>query len=222
MDARQALASKPASRPALRVVACDVRGLRGPDLTSLAALIRPLGADVVVVAGGPWRIRARSRAAALADRFNLFHGGGGAASVGNLVLVSARVSVPETWSVQFPLVPGHRMRAAALARCVVPGGSFVVAATELASDSAERAASAAVLRHVLSTVEEPVILVGNVAGTVVSDGRVDACTDGRSASSRAEAGSILVGPEISVRARHYARRSRSTTRLPIMADLLLP
>jgi hypothetical protein len=211
MDARQALASKIASRPALRVVACDVRGLRGPDLTSLAAMIRPLGADVVVVAGGPWRIRARSRAAALADRFNLFHGGGGAASVGNLVLVSARVSVPETWSVQFPLVPGHRMRAAALARCVVPGGSFVVAATELASDPTERAASAAVLGHVLSTVDEPVILVGNVAGTLVSHGLVDAA-----------AGSILVGPEISVRARHYARRSRPTARLPIMADLLLP
>jgi len=211
MDARQALASKIASRPALRVVACDVRGLRGPDLTSLAAMIRPLGADVVVVAGGPWRIRARTRAAALADRFNLFHGGGGAASVGNLVLVSARVSVPETWSVQFPLVPGHRMRAAALARCVVPGGSFVVAATELAADSAERAASAAVLSMVLSTVDEPVILVGNVAGTTLTAGRADAA-----------AGSILVGPEISVRARHYARRSRPTGRLPIMADLLLP
>ena len=199
------------ARPGLRVVACDVRGLRGPDLSSLAALIRPLGADVVVVAGGPWRIRGRSRAAALADRFGLFHGGGGAASVGNLVLVSARVSVPETWSVQFPLVPGHRMRAAALARCVVPGGSFVVAATELASDSGERSASAAVLARVLSTVEEPVILVGNVAGTALTAGLVDGA-----------AGSILVGPGITVRARHYARRSRPTARLPIMTDLLLP
>ena len=33
------------SRPALRVVACDVRGLGGPDLSALAALIQPLGAD---------------------------------------------------------------------------------------------------------------------------------------------------------------------------------
>src|SRR5262252_8057122 len=108
-----------ASRTALRVVACDVRGLRGVELSSLAGLIRPLGADVVVVAGAPWRIRARSRAAALADRFGLFYAAGGAPSVGNLVLVSARVSVPEAWSVQFPLVPGHRMRAAVLARCSV-------------------------------------------------------------------------------------------------------
>jgi len=198
-------------RPALRVVACDVRGLRGPDLSSLAALIRPLGADVVAVAGGPWRIRARSRAAALANRFGLFHGGGGAASVGNLLLVSARVAVPETWSVQFPLVPGRRMRAAALARCVVPGGSFVVAATELAPDHAERDTSAAVLSTVLSTVEEPVILVGNVAGTRLTAGLVDGA-----------AGSILVGQGITVRARHYARRSRPTGPLPIMADLLLP
>jgi len=202
------------ARPALRVVACDVRGLRESDLSSLVALVRPLAADVMVVAGGPWRIRARSRAAALADRFGLFHGAGGAASVGNLVLVSARVSVPETWAVQFPHVPGRRMRAAALARCVVPGGSFVVAATELAADgpptAGERGASAAVLARVLSTVEEPVILVGNVAGTVLTRGRIDA------------ADSILVGPEITVRARHSARRSVPTARLPIMTDLLLP
>ena len=192
------------------MVACDVRGLGGPDLSALAALIRPLGADVVVVAGGPWRVRGRSRAAALADRFGLFHGAGGAPSVGNLVLVSARVAVPESWSVQFALVPGRRMRAAVLARCVVPGGSFVVAGTELAQDPPERDASAAVLAHVLSTVDPPVILVGNVAGTALTAGRVAADT------------SVLVSPGITVRARHYARRRRPTARLPIMVDLLLP
>jgi hypothetical protein len=213
-------------RPALRVVACDVGGLRGDDLAALAALIRPLGADVVVVAGAPWRIRARSRSAALADRFGLFYGGGGAASVGNLVLVSVRVSVPETWCVQYPLVPGRRMRAAVLARCSVPGGSFVVAATELAppgaASAAERSTAAGILSRVLSEVDEPVILVGNVAGTALADGRIDAGPDGRSARSRAEGESILVGSGITVQARHYARHSRPTARLPIMADLLLP
>jgi hypothetical protein len=199
----------------LRVVACDVHGLGGADLSSLARLIRPLVADVVVVGGAPWRIRARSRAAGLADRFGLFHAGGGASSVGNLVLVSVRVSVPETWSVQFPLVPGHRMRAAVLARCTVPGGSFVVAATELApagpATDGERATGAAVLNRILSTVDEPVILVGNVADTELTAGRTDGA-----------AGSILVDKGITVRARHYARRGQATTRLPIMADLLLP
>jgi endonuclease/exonuclease/phosphatase (EEP) superfamily protein YafD len=208
------------SRPGLRVVACDVRGLRGADLESLAALIRPLGADVVVVHGAPWRIRARARSAALADRFGLFYGAGGAASVGNLVLVSVRVSVPEAWCVRYPLVPGRRMRAAALARCTVPGGSFVVAATELAppgpATDAERSTEAGILSRVLSKVDEPVILVGNVAGTTLTAGRVDAAAHGSSA------GSILVGPGIAVGARHYARRSMSTTRLPIMVDLLLP
>jgi endonuclease/exonuclease/phosphatase (EEP) superfamily protein YafD len=213
-------------RPELRVVACDVRGLRGDDLESLAALIRQLGADVVVVAGAPWRIRARSRSAALADRFGLFHGGGGAASVGNLVLVSVRVSVHESWCVQFPLVPGRRMRAAVLARCSVPGGSFVVAATELAppgaAAGAERSAGAVILARLLSEVDEPVILAGNVAGTALAAGRVEAAAiaDARSESSRAT--SILVGPGITVRARHYARRSPPTARLLIMTDLLLP
>lgn len=214
------------SRPGLRVVACDVRGLRGDDLESLAALIRPLGADVVVVVGAPWRIRARSRSAALADRFGLFYGGGGAPSVGNLVLVSVRVSVPETWCVQYPLVPGRRMRAAALARCSVPGGSFVVAATELAppaaATEAERSTGAGILNRVLSDVDDPLILVGNVAGTALTAGRIDApaVAEGRSASSGGT--SILVGPGITVGARHYARRSRPTSRLPIMTDLLLP
>jgi hypothetical protein len=205
----------PSTRPGLRVVACDVRGLRGAGLSSLADLIRPLAADVVVVAGAPWRIRARARSAALADRFGMFYGGGGAASVGNLVLVSLRVAVPETWSVQYPLVAGRRMRAAVLARCRVPGGSFVVAATELAppgpGTGAERSAAAGILTRVLSEVDEPVILVGNVAGTALAAGRIDGA-----------GGSIMVGPEITVQARHYARRSRPTDRLPIMADLLLP
>jgi endonuclease/exonuclease/phosphatase (EEP) superfamily protein YafD len=208
------------TRPGLRVVACDVRGLRGPDLESLAALIRPLGADVVVVHGAPWRIRARARSAALADRFGLFYGGGGAGSVGNLVLVSVRVSVPGTWCVRYPLVPGRRMRAAALARCSVPGGSFVVAATELAppgtDTDAERSAGAGILSRALSEVDEPVILVGNVAGTMLATGRVDAGDPDRSA------GTIVVGPGITVAARHYARRSPPTARLPVMTDLLLP
>jgi hypothetical protein len=202
-------------KPSLRVVACDVRGMREAELAALAALIRPLGADVVVVAGAPWRIRAKARSAALADRFGMFHGGGGSPSVGNLVLVSPRVAVPETWSVQFPLVPGRRMRAAVLARCAVPGARFAVAATELSpavpAMAAERISHAGVLARVLSEVDDPLVLVGNVAGTALADGRTDAA-----------AGSILVDQGISVQARHYARRSRPTARLPIMADLLLP
>lgn len=202
-------------RPNLRVVACDVRGLRRPDVTALGALVAPLTADVAVVAGAPWRIRGRTRSADLAVRLGLWHAAGGPSSVGNLVLVSLRVKVHETWSIQFPLVPGRLLRAAALARCSVPGGQFLVVGTELAGSApttaAERTAEAGILARELAGVDVPVILVGNVEETVLTAGRTDAA-----------AGTILVDGGISVRARHFARRSLATTRLPIMTDLLLP
>jgi hypothetical protein len=73
-------------------------------------------------------------------------------------------------------------------------------------------------------VDAPVVLVGNVEDTVLAGGRVDAASEPAAASGAriAAVGSIMVGPGISVRARHYARRGTAMARLPIMADLLLP
>ena len=51
--------------------------------------------DLVIVQGAPRRFRWRTRCADLADRFRLLYTGGGEPSLGNLVLVSMRVSVRE-------------------------------------------------------------------------------------------------------------------------------
>jgi hypothetical protein len=222
------------SRPGLRVVAFDLRGSAG-DLDTVSRLIREAGPDVAVLTGAPWRLRTRTHAARLADRSGLVAAAGSAASVGNVVLVNMRVNVHDTWAVQFPLVPGKRMHGAVLVRCSVGSstsdGSFVVAATRLSVEPGQRRREADILSRVLSEVDDPLVLAGDVADTVLGQDRVEAsgnisASPGRSTSAGTGPGTpasavhILVGPGIGVQARHYARRGRSTA--PIMVDLLLP
>jgi hypothetical protein len=194
------------ARPSLRVVAGDLRG-RGRELDPLSGLIREAAPDVAVLTGAPWRLRSRTRAADFAARSRLVTAAASPASVGNAVLVSLRVQVIDTWCVQYPLVPGERLRGAVLARCSVGGAApFVVAGTGLAPAGPARHREAAVLARTLSEVDDPVVLAGDVAGTVLTQGRV-------------EAARILVDPGIGITARHYARRERATA--PVMVDLLL-
>ena len=99
-------------------------------------VVRSLAPDVVVARDAPRRLRWRTRSADLARRFGLVYGAGGLPSLGNLVLVSLRVAVRDTWCVRFPLTPGRQMRGAVLALCSVGRTSFVVAGTHLSTDPA--------------------------------------------------------------------------------------
>jgi len=189
-------------------VATDVRGQRG-DLAGLSALIRQAAPDVAVITGTPWRLRTRPRAADLASRSGLFAAAGNASTLGNVILVSLRVDVHDTWCVQFPLVPGDRLCGAVLARCSVGSDTFVVAGTRLSASAPDRARQAGILTRVLSEVDEPVVLAGDLADTELAHDRIEAV-----------AGGVFVGPGVGVAARHYARRGRATA--PVMVDLLLP
>jgi endonuclease/exonuclease/phosphatase family metal-dependent hydrolase len=195
------------TRPVVRVVAAELRGQRG-DLAGLSGLIREAGPDVAVLTGAPWRLRTRPRAADLAVRSGLFAAAGSASTLGNVILVNLRVDVHDTWCVQFPLVPGQRLCGAVLARCSLGPDSFVVAGTRLSGDGPQRARQAEILTRVLSEVDEPLVLAGDLAGTELARNLLEA------------AGGVYVGPGVGVAARHYARRGRATA--PIMVDLLLP
>src|SRR3954471_11161395 len=104
----------------LRVVSYNVHGMRD-DRAALTGLVRDLAPDVVIVQEAPRRFRWRHKCAALADDTGLVVAAGGLPALGNLVLVSLRVKVHETWCLRFPLTPGRHMRGAAFMRGSVRG-----------------------------------------------------------------------------------------------------
>jgi endonuclease/exonuclease/phosphatase family metal-dependent hydrolase len=126
----------------LRVVSYNVHGLTD-DRAALTGLVRDLAPDVVIVQEAPRRFRWRHKCAALADDFGLVVGAGGLPSLGNLLLVSLRLRVHESWSLKYPLTPGRHLRGAAFARCSVHGATFTLSGSHLATDPVERPAQAA-------------------------------------------------------------------------------
>jgi len=144
----------------LRVLSYNVHGLRD-DRAALTGLVRDLDPDVVIMQEAPRRFRWRHRCAALADDLDMVVAVGGLPSLGNLLLVSLRVRVHETWCLRYPLTPGRHLRGAAFARCSVRGGRFTVAGSHLATDAGERPVQASILRRVLGEVSEP-LLVGRL------------------------------------------------------------
>ena len=184
--------------PVLRLLSCDLAGLAG--LAPFTAIVRSLAPDVVVVQHGPRRLRWRTRGATLASRLGLVVGGGGEPALGNLVLVNLRVAVHETWSVQFPLVPGQPMHGAALVRGSVSGWPIVVAGTAM-SRRPEASRDAAILHRVLSEVDEPVVLGAQVGSDrsvwrTLSQGRADA---GAGRRTKESAVAIFATPGLAVR-----------------------
>jgi hypothetical protein len=157
----------------LRVVSCNVGRVCGGSAPVVAA-VRPLRPDVVVVQDGPWRLRWRTPTASLANALGLFYGGGGGASVGNAVLVSARVQVGDVVPIRFPLVPGRPARGAVLAHCRVGSARFAVAGARLSDEPDERAAQAASLARTLAAVTDPLILCGEFGIDADLTGMVDA------------------------------------------------
>jgi len=218
----------------LRVLSYNVHGLKD-DRPALTGLVRDLEPDVVIVQEAPRRFRWRHKCAALADDFGMVVAAGGLPSLGNLLLVSLRVRVHETWCLRYPLTPGRHLRGAAFARASVRGATFTVSGSHLATDPVERPAQAARWKQELSGIEGPVIAGGDLnegpgggAWRTVADGLVTsksgALTFPATLPSK-QLDVLLVSPDISVERYEVIETEqarRASDHLPVLADLLLP
>jgi hypothetical protein len=199
----------------LRVLAGDLADV-GPD--ALADLVRSVQADVVVLRGGPRRLRWRTRTADLANRCGLVYAGGGEPALGNVILVGLRVAVRESWCVQFPLVPGRLMYGAVLVRARIAGTDVVLAGTRLSPYADERSGQATAVAQVLAettgTTGAPAVVAADVADArtssawrILADGRVEA-----DPSAEEPTDAIFVDPSVIVSGarRVPAQRGRPT------------
>lgn len=164
----------------LRLLSYNVHGL-SDDRDALVRVIRSAAPDVVCLQEAPRRFRWRYRCAELARQCGLLVAAGGGDALGNLLLVSQRVAVYETWTMRYPLTPGRHMRGAAFARCSVAGRRFLAVGSHLSTDPAERPGQAALLRAAVGTAGDPVLLgmdlndtAAGLAWRTLTDGRIDA------------------------------------------------
>jgi endonuclease/exonuclease/phosphatase family metal-dependent hydrolase len=218
----------------LRVLTYNVHGLRD-DRTALTGLIRDLEPDVVIVQEAPRRFRWRHKCAALADDAGLVVGAGGLPALGNLLLVSLRVKVHETWCLRYPLTPGRHLRGAAFARCSVRGSAFSISGSHLATDPVERPAQAAEWKAALARIEGPVIAGGDLnegpgggAWRTVADGFVTPPSGSLTFPAtlpRQRLDTLFVSPDIAVENYEVIdtdQARRASDHLPVLADLVLP
>ena len=222
--------------PRVRVVGYNVHGLRD-DQRALTEVVRDLEPDVLVVQEAPRRLRWRSRCAELARRFGLVYASGGGTALGNLILVSLRVAVPEAWALRYPLVPGRHLRGAAFARCVVDRVPVVVAGTHLGLHADERLDQARLLDRALAGLDAPLILAGDfneppqapartlLAGRLADAAGGDGAPTFPAAGARTRIDAILVGPGVEVvgyRVPSSPATALASDHLPVVADLVLP
>lgn len=222
----------------LRVLSYNVHGLRD-DRAALTGLVRELAPDVVIVQEAPRRFRWRHKCAALADDFGMVVAAGGLPSLGNLLLVSLRVRVHDTWCLRYPLTPGRHLRGAAFANCSVHGGRFTVSGSHLATDATERPDQAALWKQALSEVDGPLVAGGDLnegpgggAWRTVADGLVDAADSAGSTSltfpatlPRLRLDGVFVTPDIDVERYEVIDSEparRASDHLPVVVDLTLP
>jgi endonuclease/exonuclease/phosphatase family metal-dependent hydrolase len=218
----------------LRVLSYNVHGLRD-DRAALTGLVRDLEPDVVIVQEAPRRFRWRHKCAALADDFGMVVAAGGLPSLGNLLLVSLRVRVHETWCLRYPLTPGRHLRGAAFARGSVRGASFTVSGSHLATDPVERPTQAARWKQELAGIEGPVVAGGDLnegpgggAWRTVADGLVTSASGALTFPATLPSKQLdvlFVTPDISVERYEVIETEqarRASDHLPVLADLLLP
>jgi len=212
----------------------NVHGL-ADDRAALVSLLRDLEPDVLIVQEAPRRFRWRHKCAALADDAGLVVAAGGMPALGNLLLVSMRVAVHETWCTRFPLTPGRHMRGAAFARGSVRGGRFTLSGSHLATDPAERPAQAAVWKEQLSAIEGPLIVAGDLnegpgggAWRMVGDGLSTVPDSGPTFPASLPArriDGIFVSTDITIEKYEVVDDERALSasdHLPVLADLILP
>jgi endonuclease/exonuclease/phosphatase family metal-dependent hydrolase len=218
----------------LRVLTYNVHGLKD-DRPALTGLVRELEPDVVIVQEAPRRFRWRHKCAALADDFGMVVAAGGLPSLGNLLLVSLRVRVHETWCLRYPLTPGRHLRGAAFARGSVRGASFTVSGSHLATDPVERPTQAARWKQELAGIEGPVVAGGDLnegpgggAWRTVADGLVTSASGALTFPATLPSKQLdvlFVTPDISVERYEVIETEqarRASDHLPVLADLLLP
>ncbi|MEV0271808.1 endonuclease/exonuclease/phosphatase family protein [Hamadaea sp. NPDC050747] len=218
----------------LRVVAYNIHSSRD-DLGALAAVVRGLEPDVLIMQEGPRRFRWRTKVAALASSFGLVVVGGGLPALGNVILTSLRVRRRDSWEVRFPLKPGRHMRGAAFARCEAGGVSFTLVGSHLSTDDEERPSQAALLRDAIAGLAGPVILgadlndvPGSVSWNLVHQDLVDVgieggCTFPCAAPNR-RIDTIAVSPSVGVAAYRVETgplTAQASDHLPLVADLTL-
>jgi endonuclease/exonuclease/phosphatase family metal-dependent hydrolase len=217
----------------LRVMSYNVHGLTD-DRAALIELVRELAPDVLVVQEAPRRFRWRHKCAALADDAGLVVAAGGLPALGNLVLVSLRVKVHETWCMRYPLTPGRHLRGAAFVRGSVRGGRFTVSGSHLATDPAERPAQAALWKDALDAIEGPVIAAGDLnegpgggAWRTVEDGLVSSAAGRFTFPATLPArliDGLFVTPDIAIEKYEVVESDlarRESDHLPVVADLKL-
>ena len=219
----------------LRVMSYNVHGLKD-DRAALIALIRDVAPDVLVVQEAPRRFRWRHKCAALADAAGLVVAAGGLPALGNLILVSLRVAVRETWCMRYPLTPGRHLRGAAFARGSVRGATFTVSGSHLATDPAERPTQATLWKEALAVLDGPVIAAadlnegpGGGAWRTVSDGFVSSSSSSAPTFPAALPARLIDGlfvtPDITIEKYEVVETDlarRASDHLPIVADLSLP
>lgn len=211
-----------------RVVTWNVRSLRD-SASGVAAALRGLDADVVLVQEAPrllgWRLSCRR----LARRAGLRQVTGGRPAAGNLLLVSSRVEVSEAHSLLLPRRPGLHRRGAVLARLRVGGAAVTVLGTHLDLDPAARADSARRLRAMVG--DDTALVVGAdvneqagepawqvlAAGLVDVGGELGPTFPARAPRRRIDA--LLVDPRLRVRGAHVAETGPVSDHLPVVADL---
>jgi endonuclease/exonuclease/phosphatase family metal-dependent hydrolase len=220
----------------LRVMSYNVHGL-SDDRPALVGLVRDLAPDVLIVQEAPRRFRWRHKCAALADDTGLVFAAGGLPGLGNLLLVSLRVAVHDTWCLRYPLTPGRHLRGAAFARCSVRGASFTLSGSHLATDPAERPAQAALWKEMLAGLDGPVIAAadlnegpGGGAWRTVEDGLVSSSaslgkpTFPATLPARLIDG-LFVTPDIAIERYEVIESDaarRASDHLPVLAELILP
>jgi endonuclease/exonuclease/phosphatase family metal-dependent hydrolase len=219
----------------LRVLTYNVHGQRD-DTRALAAVVREVEPDVVIVQEAPRRFAWRHRCAALADSFGLVVAAGGLPALGNLLLTSLRVRVHDTWCLRYPLTPGRHLRGAVFASGSVDRARFVVTGSHLATDPVERPGQARVWKDAMARVE-PVLIAGadlneepgGASWGIVADGLTDAGALAGptfpATAARARIDAVFVDPRIVVS--HCAVvdtpvARRASDHLPVLTDLLLP
>jgi endonuclease/exonuclease/phosphatase family metal-dependent hydrolase len=218
----------------LRVLSYNVHGLRD-DRAALTGIIRDLEPDVVVVQEAPRRFRWQHKCAALADDVGMVVAAGGLPALGNLILVTLRVKVSETWCLRYPLTPGRHLRGAAFARCSVKDARFTVSGSHLATDPVERPAQAAQWKIALAAVEGPLVAAGDLnegpgggAWRTVADGFAaprNAALTYPATLPRQRLDAVFVSPDIAIESYDVIdtdRARRASDHLPVLADLRLP
>lgn len=216
---------------ALRVVSWNVRSLRD-GAAGVAAVLRDLSPDVVLLQEAPRLLGSGRANRRLAGRCRLRPVAGGAGAAGNLLLVSPRVLVVRAAAVRLPRRPRLHRRGYVLAELEVEGQRCQVLGTHLDLDPGARVQSA---RAVRATVAEdlPLVLAADVneepggpAWQALAAGLVD-CAAGcgptfplRAPRRRIDA--LLVHPRLQVLDVRVPRPAPVTDHLPIVADLAWP